>query len=509
MVATPDVQSIGQDPLLLQAAWYRSLGPLGFFSVVMCLVPLLSFLEFLFRGENCILWTRDFLVEGFFNVGFLLVMYLFVAHFLLYFWLALWLIYSVFFATRNIIYRSFKSRTKRYRLRMWSINGLRFFGQVNLFVFVAIAACLWWALADIQPLAAALLGFLGLLLFLVFWRVRRGLARQIWAPLCLLAGILLAFLACGQFATAQELPAKQLSTEAAYDVLVLPNGETYATFVHSKAKQLVGSRWVNIRQTKTPQRLAYDSPTRTVFIVNKNVRPEEQAYISVLQQGRDWKVPIDTYLAHLPIISAAARKLFEISEGGRIHIVDIATLRLERTIHTGMLYGGAVDDRRGRLYITPDILAGPLLVMDIYSYQIVDRRWIGWFNNGAQVNEQTGEVWITRPLANAILVLDQHLRPVARIHVGFQPREMEIDLKHNVMYVGNFMGGTVTIMDLNTKKVVAHFRPQQTPSAVPLLDAVYSLLRGVFLDDQGALYLSERKGIFRIDAAEILALIHR
>jgi DNA-binding beta-propeller fold protein YncE len=490
----------------------RRLDPLGIFSLVMCLAPPLSFLEILFRGENCILWMKDFLLEGLFNAGLLTVFFLMPGppYRLFQFWSALWLIHTALFLKRNIIDRPFGFVATKSLLRKWAVQGLFFFGKVNFLAFVFLAAGVWWALAAMRPLTAALLGLSGLGLYLSGWGVSRRWARHIWAPLTVFAGFLLGFLELTQFQAAREVAADQMSRDAAYDVLVSPDGETYATFAHSPAKKLVGEKWEEIAQTFEPQRMAYDLQSKKIFISNRGSRAGEQQCVLALQSGRQWQVPTAAQqLPLFPVISAAARKLFEIPEVGRIQVIDVDTLRLETIGDWWMFYGGAIDDRRGRLYVTPDIFPGLLRALDVRSYEIIESRWIGWINFDAHVNEETGEIWIARPLANEILVLDLHLRPVARIHVGFQPREVKIDLRHGLVYVGNYMGGTVTVLDLNAKRVLTAVRPRQAAGRVPLMDAVLPLLRGVFVSDNDALYVSERKGIFRIDASRIRAILHR
>jgi YVTN family beta-propeller protein len=191
-------------------------------------------------------------------------------------------------------------------------------------------------------------------------------------------------------------------------------------------------------------------------------------------------------------------------------VIDLATMHLDfARWKGGHFYGGYVDDQRRRLYLVGSLLDGRLLVMDTGTYAIIGHRWIGWSNYGAALDERTGDLWITRGEANEVLVLNPRLQPTAKIKVGFWPRDIKIDRARGRVYVGNYLSGTITVVDLETKKILTTVQPLRGPADQWWRRAFLVRLSGLFVDHKGDLYVADGKGIYRIDAAEIDRVVKR
>jgi DNA-binding beta-propeller fold protein YncE len=106
-------------------------------------------------------------------------------------------------------------------------------------------------------------------------------------------------------------------------------------------------------------------------------------------------------------------------------------------------------------------------------------------------------------------LLDPQLRPVANIPVGYWPRDIKIDRVRGWVFVGNYVDGTISVIDLNAKKVLATLRPARGPDDRSWTRSLVMQLSGLFVDDHENLYVADGMGIFRIDAAQIDQLVKR
>ena len=477
----------------------------------MCAAPLCCWLEIAIRGKVNILWSKDLLLEFVFffsSFGWAIFVLLFKGG-IFYIWLLMAVIFSVDRLGR-MLSRRWRSRNRTLPpLEKWTAGARRYFVRVNAALLILVVSGIWWLLVRDWLAAATVLGLLGLALFWLFRRdVRRWLVWW-WAGLCLIAGALQFLTAQAHFDAARVVAAQQIAAQPAFDVLVTPDGETYATFRNAPAKKLVGGHWQEVDETVNPQCMVYDPRTKKVFLVNHRSFPAQRIPIVVVLQGnRRWRIPIDGINHGYPLISTATDKLFVLSEDGSVYVFDLETLRPIFTQKAGNdLAYADVDDRRRRLYVATEFWDGRFRVMDTGTYAIVDGRWIGWFNLGVKADDATGEIWIARTMGNEILVLDPQLRPVAKIKTGFQPRSVTIDAARGWVFVGNYTEGTVTIIDRATKKVLATVRPTRGPRDRSWWRAFFVRLCGASVDGQGNLYVSDGYGIFRIEAAQLDAAV--
>ncbi len=502
----------------------RSLGVIGCYFISMCLLPLFCVLEGLVRGRSSILFLKDVFLEFVVSAN-LMITLVMQANIYVF---SVFLLSLVVFAA-GLLLRFYHPRSRFAGTVLWlsgaesspgeadrvSLRLARGIGAVwrvlvllNVAVAVQVASTIWWWFVVSWPTTAAAGGLLSLLFFFVLPRSMRARPAWWWAGLCLFAGVLHLSSILVLRDEARVVPARQLSAEPAYDVLALPDGKIFATFRYAPAKTLADGRWLAIDDVAKPDRFAFDARTRKAYLGNKFFSVDEPPTGSVICRKLSFDTEYEANWMHYPAISVATNKLFLVYEGGLLVVVDLATSRLDLTrwkeIH---FYGAYVDDRRWRVYLVGSLLNGRISVMDTGTYAIVDRRWIGWSVFGAALNERTGDLWITRGEANEVLVLDPQLQPVAKIGVGIWPRDIRIDRVRGRVFVGNYLSGTVTIIDLNAKKVLATLRPSRGPADQWWLRAFFTRLSGLFVDRQGNLYVADGKGIFEVDAAQITAVV--
>ena len=472
------------------------------FALMMCALALVAWIEALIRGPLCILVFKDIVAEGLFFLSILSgAIFLFPKYILM---ISAGLAILAMIPSLVATQRSKKKASPQTDfsfshslLSRWKQLSLSLMFK-TLLAFVAFAASLgwWWLMAANLHLCAGLTA-LALAVFCVFTRTRN---RAFTLPVL----IFLAYLSMGvihvvQFYCADRVEADQLYDQAAYDVLSLGAGRMVAASAHEEAAVYFdGKTWETIADTVRPTHFVNDELADKIFIPN-NAKGRVAGLLpklSIVQKTAPINIPLARCVSpHRAALDPLSRKVFVNCEMGTVHMVDADTHEEQFVWKMrAHLYGIDVDPRRARVYLTKNFFPGGLAVLDVENKTVVDNKWIGVWNFQIQVDQATGNLWIVRPVASEVLVLAASLRILARIKVGLQPRDLEIDLARNRVYVGGYLGGVVSVLDLKALAVERQFRIDDQAHK-------FHRLRGIGLDRDGAVLLCNNRGIWRVRTA--------
>jgi YVTN family beta-propeller protein len=144
-----------------------------------------------------------------------------------------------------------------------------------------------------------------------------------------------------------------------------------------------------------------------------------------------------------------------------------------------------------RLYVS-DWLSPYLSVVDAETLTLITRVRIGWTAFGVAEGAD-GTIYVARPLASEVVAIHpDDLSVTARIDVGFGARDMEVDLKRGILFVGNYFDGTVDLIDMATGNRVAR-------------KFVGKLLRGLLYDPKDdRLYLATGCAVVSAKVADLI-----
>ena len=144
-----------------------------------------------------------------------------------------------------------------------------------------------------------------------------------------------------------------------------------------------------------------------------------------------------------------------------------------------------------RLYVT-DWATPWLYVIDPETLTLIDTVYTGMIGFGV-VEGPDGLIYVARPMAREVAVVDpKALKVIDRIDVGYGPRDLEVDPKRNLLFVGNYYDGTLDVIDLGTRKRISRTYAGR-------------LLRGLYFDaETDRLYLATGCGVLWADVTDLL-----
>jgi len=393
-----------------------------------------------------------------------------------------------------------------YAAYMWFARGVRGFGDPRLALAkrVTLLAVKWIAVAGFtspwfwlgawHTNVVAVFGLAIFVLYLVLIAARVSWRR--WLGLVPgLVGIFLAvFFTATEMNDARAAEADRMLDRAAYDAGVLPDLSLVALSVDDRRAliQPPGGKWTPIARTYAPQRFAFDAERGVMYFAN---------------YGNRWKRAVtevhgmEAFEIALPRCSKAIDVVFDrvpppwtriyvaCEFSGTVHFYNVAEKRNEMMWEVPRApYALALDNERRLLYVTSEFFVGAVTKLDVLHEHVIGSRTLGMALWGVAVDEQTGNVFVARPLSGDVVVLDRDLRVLARVPTGGAPRDMAMDSFRRVVWVGHYFSGVVTGIGLDNRRVVSAYRARQSGRQ--------HRLRGVALMPNGKLLTADVSGVW-------------
>lgn len=442
----------------------------------LCLVPLFSWLEWLLRDPLSVPFLRSYLIE-------VLTLLFLVVPLLALFASATVLVALALIALRVLL----KKGDWRAKIRAL----LRAAGRLLAAVFLCGLLAFWWFLAGWQPAAGAGLAALFLTAFLLRFRRTRArcLALLLAMGLTALVWIYASHALEGRRAAGVEK--QRLYPGPAYDAALTPQGDLLVLDARQgKAFRGRDDQWQRIENTYYPQRLAVQADGRRLFIANYNGRWRES--VTRLEDREARLVALPGCYKTIDVALAPENKLLVACEfSGTLHLYDILRDRVDKVADVPMVpYALAVDDQTARAYVTSEHFLGNLTQVDLAAGAVVGRRWIGQVNWGAAFDPRRRLVWVARPISGELLALDENLTIRHRVRCGGAPRDLALDPERDVLLVGQYFSGVLTVLDLATLE-------PRALRAAPL--GLWHQLRGVAVGPHGEWLVSDNTGLWKIN----------
>ena len=468
--------------------------------------PPLAWLEQLLRGPTHVLWGRDLLLENLAGYGFAALYHVALGAvkiaalslknivflpltLLRYGWI------SLFVALALIVLLVWLKRKKRLRLPAKGLSRTISYGL--FFITYFGLSTIWWMLAAWQTELAALLG-LALLIAVHLREQIKYVGMYLWIflwmmlPLFLLADF-------AQHLTARPVMVERLRDGACYDVACNERDECGLTPAETKqAEMFIAGSWQALTQTGGPQRLAVEPHGSRFFFANYHAG--ENALL-IHSPGRDRVAAIPGCDNAIDVNYSAPRQTVTLAcEAGRSvqrYEPDGGVVRA--LAHTrGFPYALAASTTR--LFVTQEFFVGKLgevvpgggrvTAVDLNTGAVSKERRFGLIVWGATWEENRRLLWVAKPLTGEVLALDEELNILARIRVDYGPRDLAYDPGRDRVLAGNYLTGTISVIDAATKKKLIEIRPGKPFSA--------GQLRGVHVSPRGDQYLCNGKGLLRL-----------
>lgn len=444
-------------------------------------IPVFSWLEKTLRDDCAICWLRDYLIELLtliclvLPLGILLHIHLFALLALLF-----------------ILYAGWRRAAKKNeKTRRWGSVKILFFNAVYLVGGLGLLS-FWWMLAVWRPGLSALLSLACLLAALILVKYESPWRNRMWWLAGAVATLLVAGLFFADYFQARDVPAERLFAEATFDAGVRADGTLVALSAKSGRAFVRGEdRWEIVPHTYGPQRLAVDTLTNHMYIANFSAEHDRAVTRLAGMEAHHFDLPDCRGPIDIAMIPEQRRLLVACEFSGTVHMVQIDEKRVETVWRLPRLpYSLAVDEIRNLVYVTGEILSGRVTKIDLGRGKPVRSRSLGMVAWGAAVDPATGNLYVAKPIAGEILVLDLDLRCLKRIKTQSAPRDLALDSERRLLLAGHYFAGTLGVIDLNTNKMIDALRVGQS--------GLGRQLRGVALHPDGSWLAADTSGLWKI-----------
>jgi len=516
-------------------------------SIILSLVllPCLSVLEIFFRGKKGVLLFHDFLIPSLTyllgNVYFQMVGWE-IAY--LFFFIAVILLYSIIQHGDFKIFRPLKSSSS-YTLMvsyldlilliiwlpqaLWKPlpkNAFGLFMVVITFLILCLfyflrrrdiakenqdkpillaltfldifMICSWLSVATWKPSISLALAAITFLVFKFSLKSNYGLFwsdKGLWS-MGILAAASFFIINLAMFYNSEEVQGERLYNLSAYHAAKNSAGAMITLSRKEDALFLNGSKWDKISGADHPQRIDVDVENGAFYISNFNFEIESDNDINVTRrhEGKtrnyifdNCRRAIDVKLLYEP------KRLIVLCEAtNNMLVYDLAKDKTLGNFTTYFMpYSVSVDQAGQRAYVST-MLIGLFHSIDLKKLSSERSKFIGvsW---GTEVDEKTGNIYVARYLAGDVIVMDKNLKAIDRIDVGYAPRELAIDKKNRRLIAGNYVTGTVHIIDLDSNKTIKVIRIKNSTGFV-------KKLRGVNTGPAGKWLVCDINGVWEIPA---------
>ena len=222
-----------------------------------------------------------------------------------------------------------------------------------------------------------------------------------------------------------------------------------------------------------PVAIAIDAPTHRAFVLNQN---DYSVSILDTQAARVLRtVPLGSP-GHLPqdlTLSARTGLLFSLNEGtdidkpGTLSVLDARDGHLRAVLPLGANpSGGALDARRGHLFVTSGSALG---VLDARSGRLLHSAPSGASPRDPTVDVRADRVFVANNDDNTLTTFDAATgRPLHTAPVGESPGPMVVDARAGRAFIANLAGNSISVLDIHTGRVLREIPVGTGPSILAI-----------------------------------------
>jgi hypothetical protein len=460
-------------------------------AATMAAFAVLTWLENLLRGPNHILVFKDIVVDNLcFWCYVSALSFIALAGYVSY---PLILILAAAGVSRSIVYFRRGSASK-YRYLRVAFRIL--FTPVYYFAGISFSFW-WWLLCDSRPGVCALVGA-ALLAFLA--RADRfallGLIRRhLW-----ILGSLAALASFTAFQAwhnhqAREVVAQRLLRQSAFDAVVADDGAIIAATEEGTSQRDSRGVWRKLNTIAVAKRPTYDASTGSVYLPNNEAVRGRELTVVRNSEEQTYGLTDCTYPIEACVIPEMG-KLAVLCEYGSLHLLRLPDCREEYVWHLlPLAYSLDVDRKRGQIFVSQYLSGGFLTEVDLATKKTVQSKFLGATNTGIKIDPITGDLWIARPMAGELIVLDPSLKIIDRVPVGFVPRDIEIGKAW--VAVTSYTSGTITVVDRIERRV------RDTLCVRGHCSELFTARgRRIAKETEDSIFVSNRFGLWRVNLGE-------
>ncbi len=420
-----------------------------------CVWPAAGLLEYWLRGASARLWVLDFANELLTAIPMLFTFFLVLGRV---FW-AVWLVFVLalisafwfrYLARRNLAMVGSPS----WLLRFYVVAVGRLSVLTILVLGLLVAISWWWLSSGMHPGVSSVFG---LAILLLPFRLRlssrgRGVLRL---ALMIVVGFVVV-LASNLLHRATAVPARGTLVAAipnAFDGFVMPDGAAWVS------ESQMHSLWRVQSGLKSPY-LMLQKPHRLASCSNGSVLAGAFVNQAVL-----WRVQVGG--KRYPVSNACGGGISDLAADKDCNEVWVlcqgsSSLLRFRNGASGVaqsetlwLFPGflALDKTTDRVFIAHEI-AGGMTILSSSHAQPAETFWRGTNFWGVAHDPRTGLTWVGRPVRGELMAFDGERRVVCRLRVGCAPRYMLLRAEQRELWVGNYISGTLSVVDLDRRQVV-------------------------------------------------------
>jgi hypothetical protein len=225
----------------------------------------------------------------------------------------------------------------------------------------------------------------------------------------------------------------------------------------------------------------YQSPQKISVVAVETMRQEFE--IRLPGQPYDFEVSADGQTAAISF-----------GREGRIALIDLET-RKRRVIDTGTEMGIVRFQSDGRALVAADLGRRMLMIYDVASARLITRLPISVRPENLCFNADGGQLFVTGEGMDAVVVVyPYHTPQVAEtVLAGRAPGAMAAtNTRPPYLFIANPASGEVTIMNINTRRIVAVATVGAEPGYVAVTpDQQYALVLNRASGDMGVLRIHE------------------
>ncbi|MDP8257461.1 MAG: hypothetical protein P9M14_17080 [Candidatus Alcyoniella australis] len=476
--------------------------------LLLAVLPILAWIENALRRGGSLSWIDDYLLElvaisGPISTAVLMDPWLLTAFF------SLMALVSLVIGLRNY----FKTRSLDVALRA----VFRFLFRTALVIWILMALSCWAYLSCWYTGLSAIAGIVLLGVYIAM-RILNSRLRKKMLLICSSLGLTLFLLInTAWFYLAPQVSQRAIYTEAAYDVEEL-DGRYYITSHEEKQLVIVSQGDVHlVDSTIRPQRLDIHQASGTVYAANFCAMPHRS--LSAINGYEDKTIQISNcrFAVYAAVDDPREQVLVVCEHSCSAHLYSIERSAVIQEWELPCLPDAtAVDRQRARGYVTSEIISPTLSVLELTGEYKQSERFIGLISWDVIVDEQTGNVFISRAFQGEVVVFDENLNLLKRIRVGGGPRDMAIDEARRLLLVGNYFSGTLSLIDLDRLRAIGNlsvgdrrWSMRLVEFRIDVIKALFRRLRGVSVSTEGKWLIADATGVWEIEAEEALHSIDR
>lgn len=215
-----------------------------------------------------------------------------------------------------------------------------------------------------------------------------------------------------------------------------------------------------VKQFTTPQGriLVADQASNTISLIDVATR---QAYgtVSTGQQPHH-------------VVATPDGKEFWVSLYGenRVQIFDAQTLKEAGSADVGASNDDLTFDPQGKMCYISLGKDNAVAVVDVASRKMVQKVPVGTTPHGVKVTPDGKDLLTTNTADNTVslLTLQPQAAVIATIKTGANPFEVTITNDSATAYVSNFLGDSISVVDIAAKKTVGYIRSGKQPAMLAL-----------------------------------------